>query len=304
MKHLIWLVYLALLAGCSSLGGTHGTKPEPPPAEQQEKAPAQSSSPQTATAPTPSRKGGGYYLDDGPGDGPQPDFDAIPDAVPRYESPLARANKPYVAFGVTYTPMTEYQPYKATGVASWYGKRYHGQKTSTGEIYDMYGMSAAHPTLPIPSYVRVTNPENGRSVIVRVNDRGPFKKDRLIDLSYAAAYKLRIAGKGSGLVEVEAIDPRQPTLIKTSAQADSSIKPVSTGGTFVQIGAFKQKDNADQLRERIVQSGLSQSNAVESWYNEGIHRVRLGPFTSREEAERTASQLKQALGLNAIVTTQ
>lgn len=297
IKHVIWLVYLLLLAGCGSLGGVSSTKPEPPPADRN-----------VSTAPTPTEKpvqppkrGGGYYLDDGPGDGPQPDFDAIADAVPRYEPPMARANRPYSAMGVKYTPMTEFQPYKAQGIASWYGKRYHGQKTSTGETYDMYSMTAAHPTLPIPSYVRVTNPDNGRSVIVRVNDRGPFKSNRLIDLSYAAAYKLRLTGKGSGLVQVEAIDARQSP---TSAQDADKPEKANTSGTFLQVGAFKQKDNADQLRERIVQSGLSQGSAIESWYNDGIHRVRLGPFNNRDEAERAATQLKQSLGLNAVVTTQ
>jgi len=293
MKHLLWLICLMALAGCGTLGGS-GTKPEPPPADRGASKDGASTPDKTAQ---PTKRGGGYYLDDGPGDGPQPDFDAIPDAVPRYEPPLARANKPYTALGVSYTPMTEFQPYKASGIASWYGKRYHGQKTSTGEIYDMYGMTAAHTTLPIPSYVRVTNPENGRSVIVRVNDRGPFKGNRLIDLSYAAAHKLRLAGKGSGLVEVEAIDARNPQT------ASSAIKSASSG-TFLQVGAFKQKDNADQLRDRIAQSGLSQGSNVESWYNDGIHRVRLGPFTNRDEAERTATQLKQSLGLSAVVTTQ
>ncbi|HEY3326130.1 MAG TPA: septal ring lytic transglycosylase RlpA family protein [Novimethylophilus sp.] len=299
IKHLVWLFCLALLAGCGSMGGVSETKPEPPPA-------AQKATPEAVTAKPGAAKKGGYYLDDGPGDGPQPDFDAIPDAVPRYEPPLARANRPYVALGENYTPMTEFQPYKASGIASWYGKRYHGQKTSTGEVYDMYGMSAAHTTLPIPSFVRVTNPENGRSVIVRVNDRGPFKKDRLIDLSYAAAYKLHLTGKGSGLVEVEAIDARKP--LPEPAQPalglDKALEKPVSGGTFVQVGAFKQKDNADQLRARIVKSGLAQNGAVESWYNDGMHRVRLGPYVNRDEAERAALLLKQSLGLTAIVTLQ
>ena len=301
-KPLIWLCCLALLAGCGSMGGKSATKPEPAAAQKATPEPPATPAAQPATA-----KKGGYYLDDGPGEGPQPDFDAIPDAVPRYEPPLARANRPYIALGENYTPMTEFQPYKASGVASWYGKRYHGQKTSTGEIYDMYGMTAAHPTLPIPSSVRVSNPENGRTVIVRVNDRGPFKKDRLIDLSYAAAYKLRLTGKGSGLVDVEAIDARKPLPepVQPALSLDRAMeKPLASGGTFVQVGAFKQKDNADQLRERIMRSGLAQNGAVESWYNDGIHRVRLGPYANRDEAERAALLLKQSLGLNAIVTLQ
>ena len=128
------------------------------------------------------KKGGGYYLDDGPGDNPPANLDAIPDAEPKAEPLHKAANRPYSVLGQSYTPDTRLKPYKETGVASWYGRRYHGQKTSTGEIYDMYGMTAAHPTLPIPSYVRVTNLKNGKSVVVRVNDRGPFHSDRLIDL--------------------------------------------------------------------------------------------------------------------------
>ncbi|MCX7627861.1 MAG: septal ring lytic transglycosylase RlpA family protein [Methylophilaceae bacterium] len=306
MRCLVLFMLSLLLAGCGSRGGILGEKPPMP--ERSESAKPQPAQPNE----TPPKKGG-YYLDDGPGDNPPPDLDAIPDAVPRVEPLLARANRPYVALGRSYTPMTEYQPYKASGIASWYGKRYHGQKTSSGEPYDMYGMTAAHTTLPIPSYVRVTNLENKRSVVVRVNDRGPFHQDRLIDLSYAAAYKLRLIEKGSGLVEVEAIDPRrsenaqsapadvQPALSLEPALAQ---KAFPSGTLYVQIGAFRHKDNADQLRDRIAQSGLIQNGQVQSWYNDGIHRVRLGPFESREEAERAAMRIKQSLGLNAIVTTQ
>lgn len=157
---------------------------------------------------TPTR-GGGYYKDDGPGDN-EPNaaaLAAIPDAQPRAE-PLHRyANNPYTVLGRDYTPMKNIRPYKTTGTASWYGKKFHGQKTSTGETYDMYGMTAAHPTLPLPSYARVTSESNGKSVIVRVNDRGPFHADRIIDLSYAAAWKLGLIATGSGRVTVELIDP-------------------------------------------------------------------------------------------------
>ncbi len=296
------------LAGCGSTGGILGEKPKPPVIERAEQAePEKQTRPATGTPPQQPGKGG-YYLDDGPGDNPPPDIDAIPDAVPRIEPLLMRANRPYTALGDAYTPMTEFQPYKAIGVASWYGRRYHGQKTSSGEVYDMYGMSAAHTTLPIPSYVRVSNPENGRAVIVRVNDRGPFKKDRLIDLSYAAAYKLRLVGKGSGQVEVESVDAAaieakmHPT---DSSQGKASAgRTGNDGGTFVQIGAFRQRDNADQLRDKILQSGAAPSGNVETWYNDGIHRVRIGPYASREEAERIAAQVKQSLGLTAIITYQ
>ena len=165
--------------------------------------------PQVSKAPPPValRRGGGYYLDDGPGDSPPADLDSIPDAVPQLEPLKAGAMRPYAVMGQTYTPMTALTPYKARGSASWYGRRYHGKQTSSGEIYDMYSMSAAHPVLPIPSYVRVTNLANGKSVVVRVNDRGPFIDNRLIDLSYTAAYKLGVLAGGSALVEVESIIP-------------------------------------------------------------------------------------------------
>jgi len=150
-------------------------------------------------------KKGGYYKDDGPQDNPPSNLDRVPDAVPRNE-PLSRfANRPYSAMGKDYVPMTKVQPFSQRGLASWYGKRYHGQKTSSGETYDMYQMTAAHPTLPIPSYARVTNVKNGKSVVVRINDRGPFRSDRVIDLSYAAAYKLGYVQAGQATVEVEAI---------------------------------------------------------------------------------------------------
>lgn len=294
LRNIAFLLLPLLLAACSSVG----TKPEAPAPSAESKAPAKAE-------PGKSTRGGGYYLDDGPGDNPPANLDEIPDAVPKYEVLQAKLNRPYVALGETYTPMTEYQPYKARGIASWYGKRYHANKTSSGEVYDMYGMTAAHPTLPIPSYVRVTNPANGKSVIVRVNDRGPFKKDRLIDLSYAAAYRLGLVASGSGLVEVEAIDTRPPEQVSLQKVPEvPQNKPVSAGGPYVQAGAFRSKDNADQLSDRLRQQGLVQDVTVESWYNEGIYRVRLGPYASRDEAERAAAKIRQSLGISTLVTTR
>jgi rare lipoprotein A len=150
---------------------------------------------------------GGYYKDDGPPDRAPTNLDQVADAVPRAE-PLHRyANRPYTALGRDYVPMTSLQPFRQRGLASWYGKRYHGQKTSSGETYDMYAMTAAHPTLPIPSYARVTNLANGRSVVVRINDRGPFRAGRVIDVSYVAAHKLGFVQAGQAQVEVEAVVP-------------------------------------------------------------------------------------------------
>jgi len=150
-------------------------------------------------------KRGGYYKDDGPGSNIPADILSTPDAVPRIE-PYARANlRPYRVMGKTYVPLAGNSPYRETGIASWYGKKFHGQKTANGEIYNMYAMTAAHPTLPLPSYARVTRLDTGASVVVRVNDRGPFHSGRVIDLSYTAAAKLGLIGSGSGKVVVEAI---------------------------------------------------------------------------------------------------
>jgi rare lipoprotein A len=295
-KHLFVLAALATLVGC---GGGVATKPEAPPPKKE-----------TPKAETPPPKKGGYYLDDGPGDNPPANLDEIPDAVPRYEPFQERFNRPYSALGTNYTPMTSYQPYKARGLASWYGKRYHGRKTSTGEIYDMYGMTAAHATLPIPSYARVTNPANGKSVVVRINDRGPFHKDRVIDLSYAAAHRLGIAQGGSGMVEVEAIDTRAPEqLAVQKAPAQPAADPAAQqknpviSGPYVQAGAFRSRENAQQLMDKLRQNNLVGNVTVENWYNDGIHRVRLGPYSSRDEAERAAAAIRKSLGISTLVTT-
>jgi rare lipoprotein A len=295
-KHLLIAAALATLVGC---GGGVATKPEAPPPKKE-----------NSKAETPPPKKGGYYLDDGPGDNPPASLDEIPDAVPRYEPLQERFNRPYSALGMNFTPMTAYQPYKARGLASWYGKRYHGRKTSTGETYDMYGMSAAHATLPIPSYARVTNPANGKSVVVRINDRGPFHKERVIDLSYAAAHRLNIVQSGSGMVEVEAIDTRAPEQVavqktleeKTATPAAQQKNPV-VSGPYVQAGAFRSRENAQQLMEKLRQNGLAGNVTVENWYNGGIHRVRLGPYPSRDEAERAAAAIRKSLGISTLVTT-
>ena len=153
---------------------------------------------------------GRYYKNDGPGATLPGNPDKIADARPRSEPLNHGANSPYTALGRKYVPHQSLKPYRQRGIASWYGRQFHGKPTSSGERYDMYAMTAAHTILPIPSYVRVTNLSNGRSVIVRVNDRGPFSRDRIIDLSYAAAHKLDFVNAGSVRVEVEAILPPSP----------------------------------------------------------------------------------------------
>jgi peptidoglycan lytic transglycosylase len=165
---------------------------------------------------------GGYYRDDGPGDAPPAHLEGIADAKPRFEPLNARANEPYTVLGRRYAPYRSLHPYRERGLASWYGRQFHGRPTSSGERYDMYAMTAAHTILPIPSYARVTNLSNGRSVVVRINDRGPFHRDRIIDLSYAAAYKLGYAKAGSARVEVEAILPERSS---TFDRPDGSARP-------------------------------------------------------------------------------
>lgn len=318
MMKLLGITPLLLALVLVACGGSTAVKPD-----------GQTTKPAVETGKA---KRGGYYLDDGPGDNPPANIEAIPDAIPKVEPLITRANKPYIALGQSYTPMTEYRPYKQKGIASWYGRRYHGQKTSAGEIYDMYGMTGAHTVLPIPSYVRVTNPDNQKSVVVRINDRGPFHSDRLIDLSYAASYKLGLAGKGSGLVEVEAIDARtyspaktavaKPATAQASAveikplQAAEKVEPVSVAsvatsnqpvvdnGVFVQVGAFKSEQNANGLSKKILSQKLVENAPVNSWYNDGIYRVRIGPYTSRSEAEMAAAKLKQSLRVNTYVIAQ
>jgi rare lipoprotein A len=190
----------------------------------------------TATpSPAAAPSAGGYLPGDGPGANIPVNLDSIPDAVPKNE-PLHRyANRPYIALGKTYTPMTVVGNFKERGIASWYGKKFNGERTSSGEIYDMYAMTAAHPTLPLPSYARVTNLANHKSVIVRVNDRGPFMKDRIIDLSYTAAYKLGIIGDGSSEVEVESINPN--VIVKTIEASTVQSKPLESSAPAAPVVA-------------------------------------------------------------------
>ncbi len=230
-------------------------------------------------------RGGGYYLDDGPDAAPAVDVSKVPDAVPKREPRAAYGNNAYTALGTRYTPMPDAKGYRERGVASWYGKKFHGRPTSSREPYDMYAMTAAHKTLPLPAYVRVRNLQNGRAVVVRVNDRGPFLHDRVIDLSYAAAYKLGIVGTGTGLVEVETVEPddsrdgggrvvsgtateetvpvtavtqpatpppRHPGLeIISTAAADTRPPPPKL---YLQVGAFTRAENAESLRARLAQT--------------------------------------------------
>lgn len=260
-----------------------------------------------ATRADSSQRPGGYYLDDGPGEQPPQNLDQVADAQPRVESIKASTARPYTVFGQTYVPMAQLAAYKARGRASWYGKRYHGQPTSSGEIYDMYAMTAAHPTLPIPSYARVTNLRNDKSVVVRINDRGPFHSNRLIDLSYAAAYKLGIITSGSDLVEIESIipaDERQSSApIQSAANADAVPEPIpeEPAGAYVQLGAFSTRENARGflLRVRAQLAWLAENMAL--YGREGLYRVHAGPFGDRDEATRIAERIEQTSELRPVI---
>ncbi|MFT5960973.1 MAG: rare lipoprotein A [Burkholderiaceae bacterium] len=195
-----------LLAACGSVPLAPPAAPTAPIAKREATLPKAKRAP---VMPAAGSGRGGYYLDDGPGENPPDNLLAIPDAEPKIEANFARNNRPYVVFGENYTPMPVDAPLKQRGIASWYGKKFHGQKTSSGELYDMYKMTGAHPTLPLPSYVRVTNLSNDRQVIVRINDRGPFHSSRIMDLSYTAAMKLGYLDQGSSEIEFERLMPEE-----------------------------------------------------------------------------------------------
>ena len=289
------LVLFAGLAGCAT-----APKDQAPPAEQVLSAPA------TAPAKPPSK--GAYYKDDGPGANPPANLAAIPDAVPRAESLHRFANRPYQVFGKDYVPMTGLAPFWQSGVGSWYGRRFHGAATSSGEPYDMYAMTAAHPTLPIPSYVRVTNPANGRSVVVRINDRGPFHADRVIDLSYAAAWKLGYADAGSARVEVESLLPGtlQAAVAPSTPPASPAVLPIAaspaeSGAIFLQLGAFSARESAETFRARLHRDLAWLSDAIRVVAGGALYRLHLGPYRSRDEARSIAERIQAELSLRPVI---
>ena len=315
-----------ILAGCGGNVAHVAERTPPPPGS--EIATVKPGTPVRKPTTVVQKRGGGYYKDDGPGDEIPDNLDDIPDAQPRLE-PLHRfANKPYNVLGKSYVPDTGLRPFKQRGIASWYGKKFHGQKTSIGEPYDMFSMTAAHPTMAIPSYARVTNPANGRSVVVRVTDRGPFHADRIMDLSYAAAHRLGYINNGSTLVEVESIIPGDTTTlafmpikppvtenrdeIETLAVRLMNETPPSTARAsspppavvYLQLGAFSNTDNAESLRSHLAREL--------DWLNEGIivipggslYRVQVGPYPNRSEAEKVAERIRLAYGQKPAFVTR
>ena len=255
------------------------------------------------------KRGGGYYQDDGPATDVPSDLDAIPDAIPKSEPRHRFANNPYSVLGRDYTPMKSADDYQARGVASWYGRKFHGQKTSSGEIYDMYGMTAAHPTLPIPSYVRVTNPANGKSVVVRVNDRGPFHAGRLIDLSYTAAWKLDYIGEGSTPVIVETVQANGGNASSAASLIEAAAKPATVtpsttlptvsvaGGQYIQLGAFSNLSNAQALQAHLARELGEMGDKLIIRSSGNLHRLQLGPWPDIAAARRAAQVLADTFGV-------
>lgn len=277
------------------------------------------------TAPKAPPRSGGFYQDDGPPAQVPADIMATPDAEPRVEPFHPYANRPYVALGRSYTPSTDDRPIVQRGLASWYGRQFHGNRTSTGELYDMFAMSAAHPTMPLPSYARVTNVRTGTTVVVRVNDRGPFKDGRVIDLSYAAAMRLGIAATGTGEVEVERITHRQiaqPPSAASAAAVEAAVEPAAVGATApdgtergrwsVQLGAFQQEDNARALREHLERQlaaadtqRLPAALRLPRIERDGdLHRVLLGWLPDRATAVEAAARLAALLGRDTAVVVR
>jgi rare lipoprotein A len=233
---------------------------------------------------------------------PPADLASIPDAVPKVEPRSLRGNPPwYEVFGRRYFVLATSEGYRERGVASWYGPDFHARSTSSGEPYDMYAMTAAHKTLPIPCYARVTNLSNGRSVVVRINDRGPFVANRIIDLSYTAAHKLDMWRAGTAFVEVEVLTPGS---LGDAAQAVAATHavPAMSPVLYLQAGAFGVADNAAQLADRLRKAGVPDVRLLPPDAMTPLHRVRVGPIASVAGFDQLATRLA-ALGIDARLVT-
>jgi rare lipoprotein A len=280
-KALVAAVIVLLLAGCAS------HKPRHSAVESGHRPAAVSSVPETSL---PQSRRYRDASDGGPA-APAVDISTLVEPQPKAEPRARYGNKsPYSVLGKTYTVMPDARHYVERGIASWYGNKFHGYMTSSLEPYDMYQFSAAHKTLPLPSYVRVTNLENGKSVVVRVNDRGPFHENRLIDLSYAAAVRIGVWPKGTGLVEVRSLDgddaePPPPADVSTNS---------GPSRIFVQLGAFADRDNAQRVLRRIERAGLGPALIVTTRINaREIHRVRVGPLKSVADADALVARIEK-----------
>ncbi len=263
-----------------------------------------SSNPQKSSSPHRSNYPADWHIKDSAPD-ENLDWSKIPDAVPKWE-PRARYgnHSPYKVLGQTYQVLPSSTGYREQGIGSWYGKKFSGRATSSQEPYDPYAMTAAHKTLPLPTYVRVTNLDNGKQIVVRVNDRGPFHEGRIIDLSFAAAHKLGYANKGTARVRVEAIDPREPGVEIPPTPASLELPPatpvpvpsVSNNQIYLQVGAFTDVNTAIRLQQKIMQAThapVGIFSQAEKGRND-VHRVRVGPFATEQNAQQTAQLIREA----------
>jgi rare lipoprotein A len=282
---------LAALAGCAHQPGGR---------------PAGSSSTAATSSGTRPQAGGRYSQDrDSTPARPPPDLGRIPEPVPKSEPPSQYGNKsPYTVLGETYRVLPSAKGYVERGIASWYGNKFHGYTTSTFEKYDMYAYSAAHKTLPLPSYARVTNLENGRSVIVRVNDRGPFVANRVVDLSYVAAVKLGVWPRGTAMVEVRAIDPDHaeaeavvPPAVSARTSAAAAPGKAPKPALYLQVGAYGDRANAEHAAAAMRAAHLGDVRIVAVQVDgKTLQRVRLGPLADVETADRLSPKVR-SLGL-------
>jgi rare lipoprotein A len=235
--------------------------------------------------------------DDSVPSGPPPDLSKLVEPTPKNEPRSLYGNKsPYSVLGRTYSVLPSASGYVERGIASFYGNKFHGFKTSNLEDYDMYKFSAAHKTLPIPSYARVTNLENGKSVVVRINDRGPFHENRIVDLSYAAAVKIGVWPKGTGLVEVRALVPGEPDL-PPPPPAPSVIAGAPKPGIFLQVGAFSDNANAERVAQQLRAANLAPVQVIDAQIGgRAVRRVRLGPISDVDSADQITTQI-ETMGL-------
>ena len=266
--------------------------------------------PEPLLGPQLVKRAGGFYSDDAPEGPPPVNLDALGDARPRPEPLDSRANEPYTVFGKEYAPYRALVEYRRQGTLSWYGRKFHGRRTWSGEIYDMNAMTGAHPTLPIPSYVRIRNLENGHVALVRINDRGPFHSGRIMDVSYAAAYKLGFVQTGSATVEVESILFRDAPGATLQASAEAPDPPATLQsslelrGIFLQLGAFSSAANADSFRDKLQPQLAEIRLSAHSLLRDKLHRVQVGPFKTRPEAGQAAEKLRELLGIRPVVVVR
>ena len=297
------LCVAALLAGCAS-----GPEPRTATPSQRDGAPAQ--------APA--------------------DLATLPDPVPRIE-PIRKGgpNKPYEVLGQSYEPIAEDVPWREQGLASWYGTKFHGRRTASGELFSMYGLTAAHRTLPIPSYARVRHLKTGKSIIVRINDRGPFHASRVIDLSYAAAVKLGMASAGNAQVEVTRLtfdDIRRGVWGSGTEQADAEVAEVAAVSTpaalvpervsaasvppspppsrahtpaqrgfYVQLAALRQREGVDRLQQRVSNELADLLPMLAVFHEASLYKLKVGPYATRQDAVVAAAQAREALQLSPMV---